>query len=100
MIPRLLRPALLALALVGGDASGVLAQTPTPTTSTSTAARQKSFSSPEAAADALTEAIRKNDDRAVAAILGNGWREFVPGPRQDEDDQRTKFLAAWDDGAS
>lgn len=96
-----LRNALLALAGTLGLAFGVLAQTPpvtpTPTVSTMPSGKQETFASPEAAADALTEAIRKDNDRAVAAMLGSGWRDFVPGTRQDEDNQRAKFLAAWDE---
>jgi hypothetical protein len=96
-----LRSALLALAGTIGLAFGALAQTPpvtpTPTVSAVPSGKQETFASPEAAADALTEAIRKDNDRAVAAMLGSGWRDFVPGTRQDEDNQRAKFLAAWDE---
>ena len=101
MIQSPLRNALLALAGTIGLAFGVLAQTPpvtpTPTVSTMPSGKQETFASPEAAADALTEAIRKDNDRAVAAMLGSGWRDFAPGTRQDEDNQRAKFLAAWDE---
>ena len=101
MIRSLLRAVLLPLVCTGGFAFGALAQTPpvtpTPTVSTMPSGKQETFASPEAAADALTEAIRKDNDRAVAAMLGSGWRDFVPGTRQDEDNQRAKFLAAWDE---
>jgi Protein of unknown function (DUF2950) len=60
-------------------------------------AEERRFPSAEAAADALTEAIRKNDDRTVEAILGAGWRDFVPGTKEDEDRQRAGFLTAWDE---
>ena len=53
--------------------------------------------SPEAAADALTEAIRNNDDKAMTAILGSTWHEFAPGNDQDDDEIRATFLAAWDE---
>ncbi len=36
----------------------------------------------EAAADAVTEAIRNNDDKALTAILGATWHEFAPGSDQ------------------
>jgi hypothetical protein len=58
---------------------------------------QQTFPSADAAATSLTEAIRHNDDNAVASILGKSWREFVPGTKEDEDDARTQFLAAWDE---
>jgi hypothetical protein len=97
----LLRCAFLALAYTAGLAAGALAQTPaaspTPTVTTVPSGKQRTFASPEAAADALTEAIRKDDDKAVSAMLGGGWRDFVPGTRQDEDNTRAKFLTAWDE---
>lgn len=78
---RLFLRALLLLGLLGGTAN----------------AGQRSFATAELAADTLTDAIRKNDDRTVEAILGAGWRDFVPGTAQDEDRERAKFLAAWDE---
>ena len=57
---------------------------------------ERTFPSADAAANTLTEAIRKDDDQTVSAILGAGWRDFVPGSRDDEDQERVKFLAAWD----
>lgn len=93
--------AFLVFAGAIGFAFSALAQTPaaapTPTVSTVPSGKQRTFASPEAAADALTEAIRKDDDKTVSSILGSGWRDFVPGTRQDEDNQRAKFLAAWDE---
>jgi hypothetical protein len=99
VLPAALRVLLLVVVSAGSLASAALAQAPepTPTISTAPPAKQRTFPSPQAAADALTEAIRKDNDRAVAAILGAGWRDFVPGTRQDEDEQRAKFLAAWDE---
>jgi Protein of unknown function (DUF2950) len=78
------------------------AQTPTPTTAPgqpkaqTQVDKQKRFATAEEAANALTEAIRKNDNAAVQAILGIGWRDFVPGNTEREDDQRKRFLEAWD----
>ena len=101
MMRPLLRSAFLALACIAGLAAGAKAQTPvpspTPTVTTAPSGKQQTFASPEAAADAITDAIRKDNDRAVAAMLGSGWRDFVPGTRQDEDNQRATFLAAWDE---
>ena len=41
----------------------------------------QSFPTPEAAADALTDAIRKNDDKAMTAILGVELARFRAGQR-------------------
>ena len=76
---------------------GVAAQTPTPQTSTP-AAKLQSFATPEAAADILTEALRKEDDKTITAILGAAWRDLVPGTREDEDETRARYLTAWDEG--
>jgi hypothetical protein len=60
--------------------------------------KQKRFATAQEAADALTEAIRKDDNAAVQAILGVGWRDLIPGNRTREDDVRQRFLEAWDHG--
>jgi hypothetical protein len=60
--------------------------------------KQKRFATAQEAADALTEAIRKDDNAAVQAILGVGWRDLIPGNRTHEDDVRQRFLEAWDHG--
>lgn len=62
-----------------------------------TSGKLQSFPTAEAAADALTAAIRQNDDRAVSAMLGADWRDFVPDRTEDSDEVRTKFLSAWDE---
>jgi hypothetical protein len=46
----------------------------------------------------LTEALRKDDDKTITAMLGAGWRDLVPGTKEDEDETRAKYLAAWDAG--
>ena len=56
-----------------------------------------SFPTAEAAADAVTEAIRNNDDKALTAILGATWHEFAPGGDRDDDEIRAAFLKAWDE---
>jgi hypothetical protein len=86
-----LRHVFVGLALLVGFAGAALAQTDKP------AAAQQRFPTAEAAAAALTEAIRKDDDKAVAAILGAGWRDLIPGSKMHEDDLRSRFLAAWDE---
>jgi hypothetical protein len=79
---------LLALLLVVGFAFGAVAQQP---------AKLQGFATADAAATALTEAIRKDDDKAVSAMLGADWRDFVSGSAEDEDRVRARFLAAWDE---
>jgi len=59
-------------------------------------AKQKHFATAEQAATALTEAIRKDDDKEVQAILGTGWRDLIPGNAEHEDDLRKRYLEAWD----
>ena len=76
----------LLVALIAG-AGSVLAQP----------AKQKHFATAEEAATALTEAIRKDDDKAVQAILGVGWRDLIPGTTGHEDDVRKRYLEAWDE---
>jgi Protein of unknown function (DUF2950) len=83
----IMRYGFLALVLAFAGIADASAQTP---------AKLQSFPTAEAAADALTDAIRKDDDKAVSAILGAGWRDFVPGTAEDEDKVRANFLAAWD----
>jgi hypothetical protein len=56
------------------------------------------FPTPEAAAEALTDAIRKNDDKAISAILGKSWNDFVPGSDWQDEEIRERFLKAWDEG--
>ena len=60
------------------------------------AKNQKHFATAEEAANALTEAIRKDDDPAIRAMLGVGWRDLIPGNPTHEDDVRQRFLEAWD----
>jgi len=85
MFPRSL---IVILALLAGFAGIAFAQ----------GDKQQRFPSAEAAATTLTEAIRKDDDKAIAAILGTGWRDLVPGNKTHEDEGRTRFLESWDQG--
>jgi hypothetical protein len=59
--------------------------------------KTQGFPTPDAAATALTEAVRKDDDKAVAAMLGEWWRVFVPNRERDFGRDRSLYLAAWDD---
>jgi hypothetical protein len=96
----ILRRGLLIVALLGGLAAPVAgqvaAQTPSPTPAPASG-KLRSFPSAEAAADALTDAIRRDDDAAMAAILGDDWRDMVPTNAEDEEKLRSKFLSAWDE---
>jgi Protein of unknown function (DUF2950) len=92
---------LLALVAAGSFALGADAQTPQPSPQTRGAAaqpvKQRHFPTAEAANDAITEALRKDDDKAIADMLGSTWRDFVPGTREDEDKARETYLKAWDE---
>jgi len=55
---------------------------------------QQRFPSPEAAADALVDALATSDREAYDAILGAGWRRFIPLDGFDAED-KTRFLEAW-----
>jgi hypothetical protein len=57
----------------------------------------RGFPTPEAAADALTDAIRKHDDKTIAAILGASWNDIVPGSDWQDEEVREQFLKAWDE---
>lgn len=84
----LVRRAFLALALCTGLSAASPAQSP----------QLRGFPTAEAAADALTDAIRKSDDKAITAMLGASWHDFLPGTDQEDDAVRAKFLKAWDEG--
>ena len=83
----ILRRSALTLAFLAGFAFPAAAQAP----------KQQTFPSAEVAANTLVEAIRKDDDKVVSAILGAGWRDFVPGTKAEEDKTRADFLKSWDE---
>jgi hypothetical protein len=83
-----LRRGLLAPVLLAAIAGRAAAQQ---------AGKTQGFPTADAAATALTEAVRKDDDKAIAAMLGEWWRVFVPNRERDFGRDRTLFLAAWDD---
>lgn len=84
----LLRRGLLALVLVTGFAASAMAQP---------AARLQGFPTADAAAAALTDAVRSKNIKAIASIFGNDWRDFVPADADERDRRRANFLAAWDE---
>ncbi len=83
-----LRRVLLAPVLVAALAARAAAQQ---------ADKTQGFPTADAAATALTEAVRKDDDKAIAAMLGEWWRVFVPNRERDFGRERALYLAAWDD---
>jgi len=56
---------------------------------------QQTFGSPEAAADAFTEALRKAGEPALAKVLGGNYKQFVNTEGVERADIET-YLAAWD----
>ena len=56
---------------------------------------QKTFPTPESAAEALVTAIRSNDAKALQTVLGADWKRFIPTDELGRDDVDA-FLAAWD----
>lgn len=83
------RRALLAAAILLGLAAVAVAQQP---------AKGQGFATPEAAAQALAEAVRGTNLKAIAAMWGADWRAFVPARDDDVRRRRLAFLAAWDEG--
>jgi len=61
------------------------------------AGKTQGFPTADAAATALTEAVRKDDGKAIAVMLGEWWRVFVPNRERDFGRERALYLAAWDD---
>ena len=84
----LLRRGLLALVLVTGFAASAVAQP---------AAKLQGFPTADAAAAALTDAVRSKNIKAIASMFGNDWRDFVPADADERDRRRANFLAAWDE---
>jgi len=56
---------------------------------------QKTFMTPESAAEALVKAIRDNDAKVKQAVLGKDWKRFIPTDDLSREDVDA-FLAAWD----
>ncbi|TAJ30012.1 MAG: DUF2950 domain-containing protein [Reyranella sp.] len=81
------RRGILALALATGLAFGTSAQ-PAP--------KLQTFPTAEAAANTFTDAVRRADTHAFAALLGPDWREFVPASAEQMQRRREHYLAAWE----
>jgi len=83
-----LRRGLLAGLVAAGGAAGAAAQQ---------APKLQGFPSADAAAAALTAALRADDHKALAAMLGEWWRVFVPTRDREFGRDRDTYLAAWDE---
>jgi hypothetical protein len=55
---------------------------------------ENAYPTPEAAADALVDGIARNDGEAIRAVIGPGFRKYIPDDKIDPDDV-TRFLQAW-----
>ena len=84
------RRGLLAVVMLVGLSAGAIAQP--------AGGKVRTFATADAAADALTDAVRKNDRQAIAAMWGADWRDFVPGTDDDVRRRRDAYLKAWDEG--
>ncbi len=84
----LLRRGLLALVLAAGVAASAMAQPAT---------KLQGFPTADAAAAALTDAVRSKNLKALEAMFGKDWRDFVPADADDRDRRRANYLAAWDE---
>lgn len=82
------RRGLLALAISVGIAGGSVAQQP---------AKVQGFPTADAAAAAFTDAVRGMNEKALSAILGPEWREFVPTTAAQVQARRANYLKAWDE---
>jgi hypothetical protein len=83
----LLRRGLLALVLLAGLAVTAAAQP-----------KLQGFPTADAAAAAFTDAVRARNEKAMAAMLGPRWTDFVPADVGERDRRRAAYLTAWDEG--
>ena len=60
-------------------------------------AQQASYPTAEAAADAFVQAVRASDQAALAKVLGNDWKDYIPTEGIDRDDVEL-FLKRYDEG--
>jgi hypothetical protein len=87
----MMRRCLLTVVLAVGLAAGAAAQQAAP-------AKVQGFATPEAAAEALTTAVRGGDRAVLAKLWGNDWRDLVPVDDEDMQRRRNAYIAAWDAG--
>lgn len=86
------RRGLLALSVFAGLAAGLVGGAVA-----QQAAKLQGFPTAEAAANAFTDAVRTGDQKALGAILGPQWGEFVPATTERRQERRKAYLAAWDE---
>lgn len=87
----MMRRLALTFGLVLGLAAGAANAQPGP-------AKTQAFPTADAAADALTAAVRSGDRAAIARLWGTDWRELVPVSDEDMERRRNAFVQAWDAG--
>ena len=56
---------------------------------------QQTFGSPDLAAEAFVEAVATDNDQALASILGQNWKNFIPTDNISQEDVDA-FISAWD----
>lgn len=83
--PRL-SPRRLLIALLCAAAAALMADA---------AAAQRAYATPETAADAFTDALKRNDHELMRTVLGGDWKNFIPTDDVDRQDI-DKFIAAWE----
>lgn len=82
------RRGLLAPALLLGTVASAAAQHP--------ATPPHGFATADAAMDALVAALKRQDNKALASILGPWWLDFIPTSDSNFERSKATFLAAWD----
>ena len=58
---------------------------------------QKAYPTPEAAAEALVDAMARHDGEALKTVVGPDYRKYIPAASVDPEDV-TNFLEAWSRG--
>jgi hypothetical protein len=92
----MIRRGLLANLLTLGLAAGALAQQPPNRATEPSIGTLQGFPTPEPAADALTDAARRGDAKAIETMLGVPWRTLMPLGSNSFKRDLAVYLAAWD----
>ena len=97
-VSRIAAAALLVLASFGAAAADAKAPSTTPAAKPAQAKRM-AFATPEAGVAALVQALRSDDVKALARVLGPGHQRIVDsGDAAADREARRKFVAAYDAG--